>query len=64
MVWSADTLLHDPQHEVWVGVPTLGTEVATRVDVIRAALIERPLIDAVHHDRALLARISRRPSRP
>ena len=25
---------HDPQHEVWVGVATTGTEVAARVDAI------------------------------
>ncbi len=29
---------HDPQHEVWVGVATDGTEVAARVDVILEAL--------------------------
>ena len=34
VVWSPDTRLHDPRHEVWVGVPTPATEVAARVDVI------------------------------
>ena len=38
VVWSPDTRLHDPRHEVWVGVPTEGTEVAARVDAILAAL--------------------------
>ena len=38
VVWSPDTRLHDPRHEVWVGVPTPATEVAARVDVIVAAL--------------------------
>ena len=38
MVWSPATRLHEPRHEVWVGVPTEGTEVAARVDVILAAL--------------------------
>lgn len=34
VVWSPATRDHDPRHEVWVGVPTEGTEVATRVDAI------------------------------
>ncbi len=38
VVWSPETRLHDPRHEVWVGVSTPATEVARRVDVIVAAL--------------------------
>ncbi len=38
MVWSPTTRLHDPRHEVWVGVATEGTEVAARVDTILDAL--------------------------
>jgi len=37
-VWSPDTRLHDPGHEVWVGVTTAATEVAARVDVILETL--------------------------
>jgi acetoin utilization deacetylase AcuC-like enzyme len=65
VVWSPDTLRHDPRHEIWVGVTTPGTEVAARVSVIldslRAAghhLVETgtdpdALLGAVH-DAALL----------
>lgn len=38
VVWSPDTRLHEPKHEVWVGVPMPGTEVPARVDVILDAL--------------------------
>jgi acetoin utilization deacetylase AcuC-like enzyme len=38
VVWSPATREHDPRHEVWVGVPTDGTEVAARVDTILEAL--------------------------
>ena len=38
VVWSPRTRLHDPRHEVWVGVATEGTEVAARVDAILHAL--------------------------
>ena len=39
MVWSPDTLRHQPGGEVWVGVATPGTEVPARVGVIRDALV-------------------------
>lgn len=61
VLWSPDTRLHDPRHEVWVGVQTIGTETAARVDAILEALDapgfrlvevgpahERPCLDAVH----------------
>jgi acetoin utilization deacetylase AcuC-like enzyme len=38
VVWSPETRRHDPRHEVWVGVPTDGTERADRVDAILDAL--------------------------
>ena len=38
VVWSGQTRLHDPRHEVWVGVATDGTEVAARVDAILESL--------------------------
>ena len=66
VLWSPDTRLHDPRHEVWVGVRTVGTETSARVDAILDALdgpgfrlVEvppaalRPALDAVH-DAALV----------
>jgi acetoin utilization deacetylase AcuC-like enzyme len=38
VVWSPDTRLHEPRHEVWVGVPMSGTELPARVDAILEAL--------------------------
>src|SRR3954447_14541948 len=40
VVWSPQTRLHDPRHEVWVGVATPATEVAERVDRILTALAD------------------------
>jgi acetoin utilization deacetylase AcuC-like enzyme len=59
VVWSPDTLRHDPRHEVWVGVATPGTEVAARVEAIRSAL-ERAghrLVQPPSHDEELLTRV-------
>jgi acetoin utilization deacetylase AcuC-like enzyme len=56
VVWSAATRRHEPKGEVWVGVPTPGTEVPERVDRILDALapsrFER--ISATAHDDAVL----------
>jgi acetoin utilization deacetylase AcuC-like enzyme len=51
VVWSADTRLHDPRHEVWVGVATEGTETAGRVDAILGALDgpDTRLLEAMPH---------------
>ncbi|WP_028650426.1 histone deacetylase family protein [Nocardioides halotolerans] len=38
VVWSPETRRHDPRNEVWVGVATIGTETAARVDAILVAL--------------------------
>ncbi len=54
VVWSPETRLHDPRHEVWVGVPTDGTEVPSRVDAILDAMGDRPRVEAAPHDDALL----------
>src|SRR5947208_16516788 len=52
VVWSPATREHDPRHEIWVGVATVGTEVAARVDTIlegtRAA--GHRLLEATVHD--------------
>lgn len=42
VLWSPDTRRHDPRGEVWVGVPTVGTETAARVDAILEALSGTP----------------------
>jgi acetoin utilization deacetylase AcuC-like enzyme len=58
VVWSPETRRHDPRHEVWVGVPTEGTERADRVDAILEALREagHELVEATSQpDDALLA---------
>jgi acetoin utilization deacetylase AcuC-like enzyme len=59
VVWSPTTREHDPQHEVWVGVATTGTEVAARVDAILAAVTEagHPLFEAAPHSDELLSRV-------
>ena len=46
VVWSPATRLHDPRHEVWVGVATPAAEVAQRVDVILEALSDYSLVEA------------------
>jgi acetoin utilization deacetylase AcuC-like enzyme len=59
VVWSPTTRDHDPRNEVWVGVATIGTEVAARVDTILAAVTEaeHPLIEATPRPDSMLARI-------
>jgi acetoin utilization deacetylase AcuC-like enzyme len=57
VVWSPETRRHDPRGEVWVGVPTEGTEVAARVDRIREALTGHDLVEALPHDDDVLLRV-------
>ena len=45
VLWSPETRLHDPRGEVWVGVPTVGTETAERVDAILTALSSYHLVE-------------------
>jgi acetoin utilization deacetylase AcuC-like enzyme len=56
-VWSPETRRHEPQHEVWVGVPTEGTELPERVDRIVEALSDHPLVDPTPHDDDVLHRV-------
>jgi acetoin utilization deacetylase AcuC-like enzyme len=49
VVWSPDSRRHEPRQEVWVGVPTPGTEVPTRVDAILDALRDHPVHEAEPH---------------
>jgi acetoin utilization deacetylase AcuC-like enzyme len=57
VVWSPTTRLHEPRHEVWVGVSTPGTETPERVDAIVAELARHPLVEAVSQDDALLHKV-------
>ncbi|WP_151082469.1 histone deacetylase family protein [Nocardioides cynanchi] len=57
VVWSPETRRHDPQREVWVGVPTEGTEVPARVDQIVETLSGHPLVGATPHDDDVLRRV-------
>ena len=57
VVWSPETRRHEPVHEVWVGVPTPGTEVPARVDAILAGLVRHRLVEARHHDDAVLSAV-------
>jgi acetoin utilization deacetylase AcuC-like enzyme len=57
VVWSPETRRHLPRHEVWLGVPTPGTEVPERVDAVLAALDGHPLHEARPYDERLLERV-------
>lgn len=58
-VWSPTTREHVPGAEIWVGVPTPGTEVPERVDVLLDALTGagHGLVEAGQHDDELLAAV-------
>jgi acetoin utilization deacetylase AcuC-like enzyme len=62
VVWSPTTRAHDPEHEVWVGVATPGTEVAARVDAILSALdgAGHELTEATPHPDDVLLRVHER----
>ena len=57
VVWSPDTRLHEPRHEIWVGAATPAVEVPARVDAILAALDGQPRHEATRHDDAVLATV-------
>jgi acetoin utilization deacetylase AcuC-like enzyme len=57
VVWSPETRRHEPMREVWVGVPTDGTEVPARVDRILEALSDRRVVEATSHDDEVLSRV-------
>jgi acetoin utilization deacetylase AcuC-like enzyme len=57
VVWSPETRRHEPMREVWVGVPTEGTEVPARVDRILDALSEHERVAATGHDDSVLHRV-------
>ncbi len=57
VVWSPETRRHEPMREVWVGVPTDGTEVPERVDRILTALAGHDLVEATSYDDEVLLRV-------
>jgi acetoin utilization deacetylase AcuC-like enzyme len=57
VVWSPETRRHEPMREVWVGVPTEGTEVPARVDRILETLSEHERVEATRHDDGVLRRV-------
>jgi acetoin utilization deacetylase AcuC-like enzyme len=57
VVWSPETRRHEPMREVWVGVPTEGTEVPARVDRILEALRAHDAVEATRHDDDVLTRV-------
>ena len=57
VVWSPETRRHEPMREVWVGVPTEGTEVPERVDRILTALAGHDLVEATSYDDEVLLRV-------
>jgi len=57
VVWSPATRRHEPMREVWVGVPTDGTELPDRVDRILAATSGLELVEATAHDDDVLRRV-------
>jgi acetoin utilization deacetylase AcuC-like enzyme len=59
VVSSEDCRRHDPAAEIWIGLRTVGTEVAERVDAIRTAseMAGAPQVAAVTHDDELLRRV-------
>jgi acetoin utilization deacetylase AcuC-like enzyme len=57
VVWSPETRRHQPMREVWVGVPTEGTELPERVDLILDALDGHRRVEAEPHDDQVLRRV-------
>jgi acetoin utilization deacetylase AcuC-like enzyme len=59
VVWSPATRLHDPRHEIWVGVATVATEVAARVDALLESLgrAGSRLVEATVHPDDVLLRV-------
>src|SRR3954447_4077820 len=56
VVWSPETRRHERMREVWVGVPTEGTELPERVDRILGSLNGHRLVEAAPHDDDVLRR--------
>jgi acetoin utilization deacetylase AcuC-like enzyme len=59
VVSSDSSLRHDPQAEIWIGVRTVGTEVAARVSAILDATVAAglPRVTATSHDETILGAV-------
>ena len=59
VVWSDACRMHEPQGEIWVGVPTPAADVPARIDVIREALVAAgaEIVQAVVHDESAIASV-------
>ena len=59
VVWSDSSLLHQPRHEIWLGVALTGTEVMERAALIRDAASDAGarLVEAVRHDDHVLRQV-------
>src|SRR3954454_14667698 len=57
VVWSPEPRRHEPMREVWVGVPTEGTELPERVERILEALAGHDRVPAEQHDDDVLRRV-------
>jgi acetoin utilization deacetylase AcuC-like enzyme len=58
-VWDDRCLAHDPRSELWVGIATPAAETATRIEAIRAALLDAgaPQVAAMPHDEGALLQV-------
>jgi len=58
-VWAEETLRHEPEAEIWVGVRLLGTEVPERATILRDAVAAAGsrIVAATPHDDAALASV-------
>src|SRR5215467_3377663 len=59
VVWADETLAHMPGAEIWIGVPTPGTELPERATVIRDAVVAAGarVVPAVAHADEVLTRV-------
>lgn len=58
-VWSPLSRLHQPLAEIWLGVATVGTEVAERASLVRDGVraAGAPIVEAVAHDDRVLREV-------
>lgn len=61
-VWAPECLLHEPEAEIWVGVRTVGTEVAQRATILREAVAAAGsrIVAAQPHDDEVLEAVHSR----
>src|SRR5215470_15345282 len=59
VVWAQDCMAHVPGAEIWIGVPTPGTELPERATVIRDAVVAAGarIMPATAHNDTVLRRV-------